>query len=345
LTCVRLTADHGHVAVAGTDLDVRVEATTGADVLERGIVVLDAARLGGTLIDLTGIVTLASEDTMSTTVQCGRSRFKLPTLSPDDFPVFTPLGPNATWTLTAADVHALFTVGGSAVSAEKTRYYLCGINLANDDGQLAATSTDGHRLVHVKSAAIFGTSNRNIIVPSSACRTIAKTFAKTGATICTDGVKLTAASNGTTVSTKLIDAKYPSWERTVTPPSPIGAAVAVKDITAAVDRLAAAGRQPVVRGDKNPPPAAGIRVAWDAAKAADEIVLTLGKSDAEAHDYVGASDVTDAGVIGLNPSYLTSMCAAMGGERVRLSIDPDAPLLRLDATDGDAFAVIMALRL
>ena len=96
------------------------------------------------------------------TVKAGRSRFQLPTLPRDDFPVIVEGDlPTSVRTARASTLAELIDRTRFAISTEETRYYLNGIFLhVSDEDQpvLKAAATDGHRLARFTIAAPRGRS-------------------------------------------------------------------------------------------------------------------------------------------------------------------------------------------
>ena len=87
-------------------------------------------------------------------VSGGRSRFVLPTLPAQDFPRIAGQFDDddaARFTISAADLHSIFTRVGSAQSTQESRFYLNGIFIHADRTgakRIHFAATDGHRLTH-----------------------------------------------------------------------------------------------------------------------------------------------------------------------------------------------------
>ena len=208
-------------------------------------------------------------------------------------------------------------------------------------------------MIHARTSVAFGEKKHNIIVPTPACRLIARVFTKSDVVVSTDDRLLSVVGDGCSVVTKLIHAIYPAWERVIMPAGDITATVRIADLVAALDRLAAAGKQPATivkdKKDKTPlkPLRAGVIVAWDAASS-NELTLSLAHSaDAEGTDTIVTSDIAGAVEIGVSPTYLGSLAAAFdNATQVRLNVHGNAgdkPLIRIDTPDGNAFGVVMPL--
>jgi DNA polymerase-3 subunit beta len=79
-------------------------------------------------------------------VSAGRSRFTLPTLAAEDFPLMKAASWDVQFTLASVDLAAAIDAVRTAISTEDVRYYLNGIFLHLPGERLIAAATDGSRL-------------------------------------------------------------------------------------------------------------------------------------------------------------------------------------------------------
>src|SRR5690606_31164237 len=147
---IEASAD-GRVKVMATDLDLQVvESMTAVSVESPGAITVSAHLL----FDIARKLPEGSQVGMDAadnrlTVKASRSRFSLPTLPRDDFPVIVEGDLPTSFELPAKTLAELVDRTRFAISTEETRYYLNGIFLhVSDDDQpvLKAAATDGHRL-------------------------------------------------------------------------------------------------------------------------------------------------------------------------------------------------------
>ena len=139
------------VSFISTDIEVQIrthaDIGTGSDNTATTV----AARK---LLDILRALPEGGEVTLSTTakkmtVQSGKSRFNLQTLPAEDFPtVSQPEAYVAGFTLPQKTLKHLIAMVHFSMAQQDIRYYLNGLLLVVDGGQVIAVATDGHRLAY-----------------------------------------------------------------------------------------------------------------------------------------------------------------------------------------------------
>lgn len=147
------------IELTGTDLDlwvVRELACEKQDAGERWFTLtLPAKPLLAVIgeFDADAMVTISAptEGEGRATIAAGRSRFKLPVLPAEEFPLPPPIAVAASLELSCSQLADAFAAVEHAISTEETRYYLNGIYIhaEADDLSLRMATTDGHRLARL----------------------------------------------------------------------------------------------------------------------------------------------------------------------------------------------------
>lgn len=227
LSNVLIASDGKILSVTGTDTEVQISATTGADGTLRAVTV-NGEHLAGLIAasppDETATIT---RDGDSLKLNVGALYARLDTLPAEDFPTLAARR-GKSWDMGAAAFLRLMTRPAHAVSTEESRYYLNGIflHLNSTDARkptLAACATDGHRLfltmLGEDDAVIVPPGLGGMIVPRGSCGAIAAMLERevTGASVrITAGENsLSVAGNGWRLDTKLIDGKFPDYARVI----------------------------------------------------------------------------------------------------------------------------------
>ncbi|HUD28330.1 MAG TPA: DNA polymerase III subunit beta, partial [Novosphingobium sp.] len=138
----------GSLRIMATDLDLQVVESLGAVSVEQAGAITVSAHL---LFDIARKLPEGSQVSLDAAdnrmvVKAGRSRFQLPTLPRDDFPMIAEGELPTSFEIPAATLAQLIDRTRFAISTEETRYYLNGIFLHVTDEDLKAAATDGHRL-------------------------------------------------------------------------------------------------------------------------------------------------------------------------------------------------------
>ncbi len=343
---LRVTADTA--TIIATDLDIQISVVIeGAKVDAPGETTLPGHKLHEIVRKLPEGAQVSIEDDGKgqTTLKAGRSRFKLQSLPPSDFPDLATVEEGFSFQLRDTDLAAAIGRVSFAISTEETRYYLNGIYFHAFDapGQasmLRLVATDGHRLSMASIAAPAGSSGMHgVIIPRKAVTEIERLAGEgDGADIEIEvsAHKMAIAAGGTRIFTKLIDGTFPDYGRVIPQGGPITARMAASELAAAVDRVG------TVSSEK------GRAIKCDFA--ADTLTVSVANPDAgDASDEVSAtiSGEGEAGItIGFNGHYVLDMLAAMKAKGpVEFTLtDPGSPAVVREVEGPDALCVLMPMR-
>ena len=148
------SAGENTIRISGTDLDVTIRCDTDADeVKEHGAICVQARKL----FDIARLlpdapVSFRKEENEWVTVECDRSRFRLPGIAKDSFPEL-PSFKSTPLKLPAATLKLLVDRTIFAITQEEGRYTLSGAKFLLDKSGAKMITTDGHRLAYVATSA------------------------------------------------------------------------------------------------------------------------------------------------------------------------------------------------
>jgi DNA polymerase-3 subunit beta len=236
-----IRTDGDAVSVTTHALDsARCPATVG----EADVIAVPAVRLGALIGATPGDVTVTfARDGPAASVAAGRSRYRLPALPAGDFPALLAPGAAAAvmLALTPDDVDVLLAAVAEMASDDRTRFHLCGVHITAIDGKLAAVATNGRALARrISSVAAPGWPA--ITIPTAAV-TMIERLARLGeenVVLRTDGHLFEARAGGRSFVTKLIGEAFLDHGRLVPEPATSAMTFAVREMQAALKRLAAA---------------------------------------------------------------------------------------------------------
>lgn len=335
-----LSAQAGGLVLRATDLDIESRVTVEARVETCGDLAVSAA----TLHDLVRKLPEKAEVSLflegdQLHMRSGRSRFKLSTLSAQDWPDIPDLDYPAEFELPAKTLARLLAKTSFAISTEETRYYLNGVffhHTTNDDGPaLRMVATDGHRLARMETAAPSGAAPMpGVIVPSKACAEVERLLksAEGDIGVAVSRTKIRFAIGATVLSSKLIDGTFPDYARVIPANNPTRAEVDRAELAAAADRVSTISSE---RGR-------AVKLSFGD----DRLALCVVNPDhGEASDEVEASYQAPPMEIGFNSRYLAEVLAALDGDRaiIRLA-DAGSPTIFQSATQNDLLVVLMPMR-
>src|SRR5690349_3445820 len=337
-------SDGGSLKVMATDLDLQVVENMAAASVEQAGAITVSAHL---LFDIARKLQEGSQVSLETaenrmTVKAGRSRFSLPTLPRDDFPVIVEGDLPTTFELPARVLAEMIDRTRFAISTEETRYYLNGIFLhVSDDDQpvLKAAATDGHRLARFTLPRPEGAEGMpDVIVPRKAVGELRKLLEEAldgmvEIDLSPSKIRFTLGGEGGVVLTsKLIDGTFPDYSRVIPTGNDKLLRLDPKSFYEGVDRVA------TIATEKT----RAVKMGLDN----DKVTLSVTSPDnGTAAEEVPADYRADGMEIGFNANYLKDILHQIDGDTVELHLaDPGAPTLIRQDEKSPALYVLMPMR-
>ena len=344
LSNVLIEAEGGGLRVMATDLDLQVvEHIEAASVESDGAITVSAHLL----FDIARKLPEGSQVSLETAenrmeVKAGRSRFKLPTLPRDDFPVIVEGDLPTSFALPAKTLAELIDRTRFAISTEETRYYLNGIFLhVSDEDQpvLKAAATDGHRLARFTLARPEGAEGMpDVIVPRKAVAELRKLLdekmdSEVQIDLSASKIRFALGGEGGVVLTsKLIDGTFPDYSRVIPTGNDKLLKIDPKSFFAGVDRVA------TIATEKT----RAVKMGLDK----DKVTLTVTSPDnGTASEELAAQYGADNFEIGFNAGYLKDILSQIDSDEVEIHLaDAGAPTLIRKNDDSPALYVLMPMR-
>jgi len=331
----------GAVKVMATDLDLQVVETMRAvSVDSPGAITVSAHLLfdiARKLPDGSQVSLEAADNRM--TVKAGRSRFSLPTLPRDDFPVIVEGDLPTSFELPAATLAELIDRTRFAISTEETRYYLNGIFFHVTDDELRAAATDGHRLARYTLQRPDGAEGMpDVIVPRKCVAELRKLLEESLDTnvlidLSASKVRFTlGGENGVVLTSKLIDGTFPDYSRVIPTGNDKLLRLDPKGFFEGVDRVA------TIATEKT----RAVKIALET----DKVTLSVTSPDnGTAAEELPADFKAEGFEIGFNANYLKDILSQIDGDTVELHLaDAGAPTLIRKDEKAPSLYVLMPMR-
>ena len=269
-------------------------------------------------------------------VQSAKSRFTLSTLPAHEFPIIEMQETTAEFSISQQTLKELLEKTAFSMAQQDVRYYLNGLLLELESGQIRAVATDGHRLALCDIDNNVKTKEKlQIIVPRKGVMELIRLLENSD-----DKVKVTVSNNHIRVvfdqlvfTSKLIDGKFPDYDRVIpeTGESPV-----IADREKLRQSLT---RASILSNEKY----RGVR-----------IILEKGKLRALAHnpEQEEAEEELDVDYdgqnleIGFNVSYLLDALGIIKTKKAKIAIkDPNSSCLLLPDNEEACKYVVMPMRL
>jgi DNA polymerase-3 subunit beta len=337
LSNVLVVADAEGIAFTATDLEVELHANVAHAVATPGATTLPARKLMDICRNLSdgANITLAVDGERAT-LRSGRSRFTLATLPADDFPKVDQMASTQSVTLPQATLRQLIDATHFAMAQQDVRYYLNGLMLELAGSRLRAVATDGHRLSLADIEAELKVDEPvQVIVPrkgiSELLRLLDDSDQPAQVELGSNHVRVSLP--GITFTSKLIDGRFPDYERVI--PADSG-----KPITANCGVLRQALlRTSILSNEKY----RGIRFQLEPGNLR---ILAHNPEQEEAEEEIEVDYAGDPLEIGFNANYIIDALSAIRTERVVLNITDSSSscLLMPDGSEACRY-VVMPMRL
>ena len=209
------------VEMIATDIEIEIAASVGAETAGQEKAVTVGARK---FLDILRALPEQNEVSLGLAdkrlqIRSGKSRFNLQTLPAEDFPRLLPSeGPQTSFTVEQKLLKELISLVQYAMAQQDIRYYLNGLLMVIEGGQLKLVATDGHRLAFaVKDVAGKDLPRQEVILPRKTVLELARLLGDN-----TEPVEVDLSASqarfrfaSVVLISKLIDGKFPDYTRVI----------------------------------------------------------------------------------------------------------------------------------
>jgi DNA polymerase III subunit beta len=269
-------------------------------------------------------------------VKAGKSRFTLQTLPAEDFPrLAKPAGEAARFSLSQKALRRLLGLVQYAMAQQDIRYYLNGLLMVVEDGQLKLVATDGHRLAYAATALSGGLPRQEVIVPRKTVIELSKLLAESDEEVNVEVSATQAAFRFGNIElvSKLIDGKFPDYTRVIPTGHKNKLQIGREALRQALLRAAILSNEKF-RG-----------VRWVLSDGSLKIVSSNAEQE-EAHEEVEIKYSGDGLDIGFNVNYLLDVLNNVSGENIECAFgDASSSALISYPTEKDFRYVVMPMRI
>ncbi|WP_374325529.1 DNA polymerase III subunit beta [Azonexus sp.] len=338
LSNVLLEKKGNQLTLLATDIEIQITTTAvceGGD--GDGAVTVGARKLQDILRSLPDSteITVNLED-KRLQVKGGKSRFNLQTLPADDFPRMTlSEGETRHFSLSQKAFRQLLAKTQYAMAAQDVRYYLNGLLLQVDGRELRAVATDGHRLAFASVELETELPRQEMILPRKTVLELNRLLVDTD-----DALNISLAPSQVRFSfgnivlvSKLIDGKFPDYERVIPPSLRNHMSVSRQLLVQAMQRAA------ILTNEKF----RGVRVVLG------ENSLRLIAANAEqeeAQEEIEVQYAGDAIDVGFNVGYLLDVLNNVHAEEIQWSFNDANSSALISVPGNDRFKyVVMPMRI
>ena len=332
LSNVLIHANMGSLILSATDLEIGLVGVCSADVLDAGAITLPAKRLMDMVRAQSGKeIRLKSEGRAAVRFTSGGFSSRLSSLPPSDFPKVPSMDDLETLTLPRDTFGAMLSQVRYAISSKDTRFYMNGAYMKLGENEITLVSTDGHR-ISVTEAEREGPGDMSTLIPLKAVEELITLCSEEG----NEPIEFAHTErhlffnvDGRLLISRMIDGKFPSYERMVPKDYPHKAYVDRAHLASALKRVALIDGSVILRLGRD-----------------EQDVIQLWSASAEVGD--GGEGVPVKGYDGepmelrFNAQYLLDFMSTALGETITMSVKGvSSPIL---LQDDQYLNVIMGMR-
>lgn len=335
-----------NISLGATDLEIGIRQTCQATVTKPGAITTDARKLYEIVRELPPEkVSLRSAGSGWTEVCSGKSRFRLASLDPKEFPAITPSqepGKEAATScvsLPSEIFREMIEKTLFAASPDETRLNLSGVYAeATETGKIRMVASDGHRLSLVERQAAVSEAATwpKVILPRKGLLEARKLLERSEgeARFSIQGTTAGLQKDTTALSMRLVEGEFPDYQQIIPTEHNFVIPLVREDLLSALRRLL------ILTTERS----RGIKLQVEKRKVEISVnTPDLGEGVEEIFtDYEGESIA-----LGFNGRYILEALAVMGeGQKISLSLKDDVSpgLLKMEE-DPDFSYVIMPMRI
>ncbi len=337
LSNILLSTGEDQLIMTATDLEVGIKTQASATIHQQGHTTIAARKLFEILKEMDADADVDIElDGTFLNIKSGRSKFRLTTMLADEFPDVREDEEISSVHMDGSDLATMITTTSFAMSNDETRKYLTGTLFEIDEhGRLNLVATDGHRLAMTRVLLEQKVNASQNIVPRKGVMEMRK--------LCEDipgqvtlsmsdrQIRLTAGPNSLT--SKLIDARFPSYEDVVPVDYSQFAIVDRHDLDLILRRIM------IVANEFTHDVRFQIK--------SGELLISSHNTDQEQAEEIIELEYDGPEVdVGFNARYIRDVLSVMHNDTLKISFkDGLSPVLLKEEEDSTATFVIMPMRI
>ncbi len=332
-----LQARDNQLSITGTDLEVELVGRVEVTVAEPGEITVPARKLVDIcreLPDKADVEFNLLDNRLE--IRSGRFRSTLSTLPAVDFPSVEPPNQDLTTEIDSPPLKKLLDRIAFAMAQQDVRYFLNGMLIEVGAGRLRAVATDGHRLAlgDLVQKSLDGPV-KQVIVPRKGVIEIQRLLQEMEdkVSVSVGDAHLCATSTMFTLTTKLLDGKFPDYDRVIPKDGDKVVLADKQELNRALSRTA------ILSNEKF----RGIRIALTSG----QLQLSANNPEQEeAEETVSVEYKGDNLEVGFNVSYLQDVLGVIENDRVQMTLhDANSSVVLEDPSVDDAVYVVMPMKL
>ena len=177
MECILIDASAEKIRITANDMDLGIETTLVGQIVEKGIIAIDARMIAEITRKLPeSDITIESDENFLTTISCGKAVFRITGMDGDDFSRVPMIGRDECVEISQFLFREMIRQTIFSISQNDTNKIMTGELLEIKDDALRLISLDGHRISIRRSTLEKESAGRRVIVPGKSLSEISKIF-------------------------------------------------------------------------------------------------------------------------------------------------------------------------
>ena len=317
LECILIDASTNDIKLTANDMELGIETKIEGEIVERGIIALDAKIFSEIVRKLPDSdVVIETDETFKTTITCEKAKFNIVGKSGDDFSYIPFIERNESITMSQFTLKEVIRQTIFSIADNDTNKLMTGELFEIQENNLKVVSLDGHR-ISIRNIELKNSYEaKKVVVPGKTLQEVSKILpggSEEEVTIYLTDNHIVFEFDSTTVVSRLIEGEYFKIDQMLSSDYETKVKINKRELLDCIDRATLL----VKEGDKKP------------------IIMNITDSTMELkiNSFIGSMnediDITKEGkdiLIGFNPKFFIDALRVIDEEEVTLyMVNPKAP--------------------
>lgn len=332
LECILIDASRGSITLTANDMELGIETTIEGDIIEKGIIALDAKIFLEIVRKLPdNDIVLETDASYKTTITCEKAKFNIVGKSGEDFSYLPVIEKEESIILSQFTLKEVVRQTIFSISDNDNNKLMTGELFDINDNLLKVVSLDGHRISIRKIELKDSYSPRKVVVPGKTLNEVSKILpgnADSDVNIFFTSKHIVFEFDQTTVVSRLIEGEYFRIDQMLSSDYETKVKVNKKELLNCIDRATLL----IKEGDKKP----------------IIINITDGGMELKINSNLGSlkeeMDIEKSGkdlMIGFNPKFLIDALRVIDDEEVDLyMVNPKAPCFIKNSEESYIYLIL-----
>ena len=332
LECILIDSTDGQIRLTANDMELGIETIIEGEILEKGIIALDAKIFLDIVRKLPdNDITLTTDASFKTSITCEKAKFNILGKSGEDFSYLPDIERNDSIILSQFTLKEVIRQTIFSISDNDSNRLMSGELFEINGDTLRVASLDGHRISIRRISLKESYPAKKVIVPGKTLNEISKILggdADQDVTIYFTDKHIVFEFDNTTVVSRLIEGEYFKIDQMLSSDYETKVTIRKKELLDCIDRATLL----IKEGDKKP-----IIISITDGSMEPKINSTVGSMDEEIDIDKLGKDL----MIGFNPRFLIDALRVIDDETITIYlVNPKAPCFIRDEENSYIYLIL-----